>query len=140
MSLRSVGAALLVAVWCVRATLCLSAEHSQWVSLTPLGGSGAIGSPGGTHPIVADGQTVHVVWAEHGRIHYQRSTDAGETWGQPVSLASHGTAQYPCSLEVSEAAVHLIWPDSRDGRWECTTGDLATQVPLGDRRENLLQE
>jgi hypothetical protein len=61
---------------------------------------------------------VHAVWAQNGQICYKRSVDAGATWSEPISLASHGAAQYPCSLEVSGPAVHLIWPDSRDGKWE----------------------
>jgi Neuraminidase (sialidase) len=33
-------------------------------------------------------------------------------------VTSGGTAQYPCSLELADAVLHLIWVDSRNGGWE----------------------
>ena len=100
--------------------LCASALPlcAQWTPLTPLSRGGAIGSPGGTHPVVADGKTVHAVWAQGGKIHYRRSTNCGVTWGHTIQLTSSGEAQYPCSLELSGSTLHLIWPDSRNGTWE----------------------
>jgi len=90
-----------------------------WSPLVPLTGGGAIGSPGGTHPLVTDGDVVRFVWVQDGCIYYRRSDDAGKTWTEPVPLTSGGTAVYPCSLELTGTALHLIWPDSRhDGRWE----------------------
>lgn len=91
---------------------------ARWSPLAPLSGSSAIGSPGGTHPVVADGNTVHVVWTQGGKIHYQRSTNSGVTWEHAIQLTSGGDAQYPCSLELSDLTLHLIWPDSRNGTWE----------------------
>lgn len=82
-----------------------------------MSGTGAIGSPGGTHPVAIDGDTVHAVWAEGGRILYRRSADAGMTWSKPVPLTSGHTAEYPCSLELAASCLHLIWPDRRDGSW-----------------------
>jgi len=90
----------------------------QWTPLTPLGGAGSIGSPGGTHPLAIDGDTVHLVWMQRGNIQYRLSTDAGVTWGTTRPLTASGTAQYPCSLERSGSVLHLIWPDSRNGTWE----------------------
>jgi len=103
----------------------------QWTPLSPLGGAGSIGSPGGTHPLATDGDTVHLVWMQRGNIQYRLSRDAGVTWGSPITVTSSGTAQYPCSLERSGSTLHLIWPDSRnrsaglrspapsrDGAWE----------------------
>jgi hypothetical protein len=72
----------------------------------PLASGGAIGSPGGTHPLVADGDTVHAVWGQGGAIHYRRSDDAGRTWTDAVPLTTHRTAQY-LELESSELAVAL---------------------------------
>jgi Neuraminidase (sialidase) len=89
-----------------------------WSDLQPLSEDGAIGSPGGSHPLVTDGNVVRVVWAQRGRIHYRVSTDAGRTWGHASPLTSGTTAQYPCSLELSGSTLHLIWPDSRNGKWE----------------------
>ncbi|MBM3473585.1 MAG: exo-alpha-sialidase [Armatimonadetes bacterium] len=100
------------------ALLCAKSLGDRSTPLAPLSGDGAIGSPGGTHPIAFDGDTAHVVWGQGGDIHYRRSTDAGATWGHTVRLTSAGTAQYPCSLEFTGSVLHLIWPDSRHGTWE----------------------
>ena len=92
--------------------------EAQWSHLQPLARSGTIGSPGGTHPLVADGDTVHAVWWQKGAIQYRRSDDAGRTWTEAISLASSGKPQYPCSLELGGTVLHLIWTDSRNGGWE----------------------
>lgn len=91
----------------------------RWSRPVRLSGSGAIGSPGGTHPLATSDDNVHVVWVEGGNVHYRRSSDAGASWANAVRLTSGGTAVYPCSLEMSGSALHLIWPDSRNGgSWE----------------------
>ena len=72
-------------------------ETVQWSPLAPFAGAGSIGSPGGTHPVVADGNTVHAVYAQGGRIYYRRSADAAVTWSDAVQLVTSGSAQYPCS-------------------------------------------
>jgi hypothetical protein len=101
-----------------------AAEHSTpgapsaWSQAAPLSGTPAIGSPGGTHALIANGDTMHFVWAQAGRIHHRRSTDRGATWGHAVPLTSGHAAQYPCSLELSPSSLHLIWPDDRHGTWE----------------------
>src|SRR6266571_2999936 len=91
---------------------------AQWSPMQPLSGKGAVGSPGGTHPIIANGNTLHFVWMSGGRLHYRRSSDAGVTWGHAKEIVSSGKAQYPCSLEISASTLHLFWPDSREGTWE----------------------
>jgi hypothetical protein len=91
---------------------------TDWSPLAPLSGDGAVGSPGGTHPVAAHGDTVHVVWAEHGDLRYRRSRDAGSTWESSTQLTRGGTALYPCSLELSGSVLHLLWPDRRNGTWE----------------------
>ena len=91
---------------------------AQWSPLAPLSGGGATGSPGGTHPVRAEGETVHAVWEQGGVIRYRRSADGGVSWEDMVPLTSGGTAKYPCSLELSGSTLHLIWPDGRNGTWE----------------------
>jgi hypothetical protein len=102
-----------VLILCFSASLC-----AQWSPLSPLSGGGAVGSPGGTHPIVANADTLHFVWMSGGEIFYRRSTDAGVNWGHRIPVVSSGTAEYPCSLEVSGSTLHLFWPDARGGTWE----------------------
>ena len=102
----------------IRNLVPMPTSEAQWSPRAPLSGTGAIGSPGGTHPVVCDGDTAHAVWVEEGRIHYRRSNDAGATWDKAVPLTSEGTAEYPCSLELAASFLHLIWPDRRDGSWE----------------------
>ena len=45
---------------------------AQWTPLQSLSGDNAIGSPGGTHPLVASGDAVHAVWWQGGSIWYRR--------------------------------------------------------------------
>ena len=52
---------------------------AQWSPLQPLSGNDSIGSPGGSHPLVANGDKLHAVWWQGGAIHYQRSDNAGKT-------------------------------------------------------------
>ena len=92
--------------------------EAQWSPSQSLTGDDSIGSPGGTHPLVADGDMAHAVWWQGGTIRYRRSQDAGRSWTGAVSLTTHRTAQYPCSLELSGAVMHLFWADSRSGGWE----------------------
>ncbi len=92
-----------------------SSVLAEWGPAMSLSGGGAVGSPGGTHPIVAKGNTVHAVWWAKGNIYYRWSTDAGVTWTDAAAIVTSGTASYPCSLELSDSALYLIWPDSRDG-------------------------
>ncbi len=92
--------------------------EAQWSPLQSLTGHGSIGSPGGTHPLAADGDTAHVVWWQDAAIRYRRSHDAGRSWTEAVPLTAHRTAQYPCSLELNGTVLHLIWTDSRNGGWE----------------------
>ncbi len=92
-------------------------SHS-WCRPVVLSGPGSTGSPGGTHPLVSDGDIVHAVWEHWGTLLYRRSEDAGRTWGETRPVTTGGTAAYPCSLELEGAAVHLIWPDGRHGGWE----------------------
>jgi len=92
---------------------------SPWSRPVHIGGRGAVGSPGGTHPLATDGKTVYATWFHGGKIHLRRSTDGGVTWGHAAAATDGGTAMYPCSLEVSGSALHLIWPDTRRlGLWE----------------------
>jgi len=96
-----------------------SAPAEGWTRPMPLSQAGATDSPGGTHPLVMEGNTVHAVWTKGGVIYYRCSQDAGATWGHTMPLTTGGTALYPCSLEVSGPVMHLIWPDTRnDGKWE----------------------
>lgn len=95
-----------------------SHAEGRWSQPTLLSGPGAVGSPGGTHPLAAAGDLVHVVGEEGGVLRYRRSQDAGRSWGKPRSVTAGGTARYPCSLELSGDTVHLIWADSRHGGWE----------------------
>jgi len=92
--------------------------QSDRTPLAPLTGDGAIGSPGGTHPIAVDGDTVHFAWAQGRNIHYRRSHDSGRTWTHPRQITEGGTSEYPVSLELGESVLHLVWPDDRNGGWE----------------------
>ena len=64
-----------------------AAEPTPWSPLAQFAGTGSIGSPGGTHPIAADGSALHAVYAQGGRIYYRRSGDAGLTWSAAILVA-----------------------------------------------------
>ncbi len=90
-----------------------------WSRPVEISGRGAIGSPGGTHPLATDGKTVYATWFHEGRIHLRPSSDGGATWGHAAAVTSGGMAMYPCSLEVTGSVLHLFWPDTRHpGLWE----------------------
>jgi Neuraminidase (sialidase) len=91
---------------------------AQWSPLQSLSATDSIGSPGGTHPLAASGDTVHAVWWQAGAIRYSRSDDAGRTWAHAMTLTTSPTAQYPCSLEMAGTVLHLIWVDDRNHGWE----------------------
>ena len=78
-----------------------------------LSGDGAIGSPGGTHPLAFD-KTAYATWVQNGVIHLSTSDDGGVTWGDATRVTAHNTALYPCSLELSGPVLHLVWPDTRN--------------------------
>ena len=93
-------------------------RQAAWTPLEPLTGDGAIGSPGGTHPFAVDGDTVHFVWAQGVTIRYRRSDDAGVTWGRSTPITEGGSSEYPVSLELTDGALHLVWPKNHGGGWK----------------------
>lgn len=86
---------------------------SPWSRPVQLSGRGAIGSPGGTHPL-AFGRHAYAAWVQHGIIHLTTSDDGGAAWGHATRVTTHNTALYPCSLELSGPLLHLVWPDARN--------------------------
>lgn len=96
-----------------------TAPSEPWSRPAPLSQTGATDSPGGTHPLAVEGNTVHAIWSRANNIYLRSSPDGGATWGHTLPVTAGGTALYPCSIEASGGALHLIWPDRRnDGKWE----------------------
>jgi len=85
---------------------------ASWSRPVQISGSGAIGSPGGTHPL-AFNETAYSAWVQQGIVYLSTSDDGGVTWDHASRVTAHNTALYPCSLELSGSALHLIWPDTR---------------------------
>ena len=90
-----------------------TASVSPWSQPAQLSGHGAIGSPGGTHPLAIN-TTLYAAWTQDGMIHLSTSGDDGATWGHASPITDHRTALYPCSLELSSPVLHLVWPDTRN--------------------------
>jgi hypothetical protein len=69
--------------------------------------------------VAAAGAVVHVVWREHRdgdlEVYYKRSTDGGASWDSDVRLTNAAGSSSSASVAVSEAAVHVVWQDNRDG-------------------------
>ena len=72
-----------------------NASASPWSRPVQLSGAGAIGSPGGTHPLAFD-KTAYAAWVQNGVIHLRTSDDGGVTWDHATRVTAHGTAMYPC--------------------------------------------
>jgi len=86
----------------------------------------------GAVPAVTPDGTVHVAWALDEHLYYDRSTDAGETWGRDKKVATiHGGWDFrvpgllrcngqPVLLADRSAGLHsgslyLVWSDQRNG-------------------------
>jgi hypothetical protein len=69
--------------------------------------------------IAADGADVHVVWHDIRTnvwdVHYKRSSDGGDNWGDDVPIVFTATNAWFPSVAVSGPAVHVVWSDDRDG-------------------------
>jgi hypothetical protein len=73
-------------------------------------------------PIFASGNLVHVAWEDerdgNQEIYYKRSTDSGSNWSSDTRLtAAPGNSHHPF-LTVSNAIVHAVWNEERDGNPE----------------------
>jgi PKD repeat protein len=72
------------------------------------------------HPkIVAQGETLHVVWRDNRdgnyEVYYKRSTDGGESWSSDVRLTNDpGQSLWP-ALAATPHFLHLLWCDDRNG-------------------------
>ena len=75
------------------------ASAAPWSRPVQLSGHGAIGSPGGTHPLAFD-KTAYAAWVQNGAVHLTASDDGGVTWDHATRVTTHNTALYPCSLEL----------------------------------------
>ncbi len=73
--------------------------------------------------VAVSGSIIHAVWddsrdAPNNEIYYKRSTDSGLNWGADTRLTNAaGTSVCP-SVALSGNAVHIVWPDNRDGNYE----------------------
>jgi len=87
--------------------------------------------------IAMSGEKVHVTWIKESspqEIHYKRSIDGGDTFGDTIVIGSSTTAEGP-NIAVSENDVHIVWNDgapfakyakSTDGGDTFTTVDIFT--------------
>lgn len=72
--------------------------------------------------IFTAGLITHIVWHDerdgNGEIYYNRSLNAGVTWGSDIRLTTN-TAEtgYPC-ISVSGTVAHVVWEDYVDGNYE----------------------
>ena len=69
--------------------------------------------------VAATGDTVHAVWRDdrdgNNEVYYKRSTDGGVTWDADTRLTTDIADSQEPSVVASEAAVHVVWCDYRDG-------------------------
>jgi hypothetical protein len=97
-----------------------------------------IGYPGVGPNIAASGSVAYVVFPIYTsdtkvKVYYNRSTDAGVSWGASTLLTTQDTANnFAPFVEVSGPAVHVIWADRRNGKGEIyykrnPTGNIGIQ-------------
>ncbi len=72
------------------------------------------------HPkIIAQGDTLHVVWRDNRdgkyEVYYKRSTDGGQSWSTDRKLTHGAGRSYWPVLAVSNDLLHLLWCDDRSG-------------------------
>ncbi len=72
--------------------------------------------------IAVSDSVVHIVWYDqrdgNDEIYYKRSTDGGISWGLDTRLTNNpGFSWFP-SVAATDAVVHVVWGDSRDGNFE----------------------
>ncbi len=71
--------------------------------------------------LAADGECVHVVWLDdesagyNPQVWHTRSTDRGESWGQPAPICTDTFGNYSASVAALDGYVHVFWSDTRDG-------------------------
>ncbi|MFA7360062.1 MAG: T9SS type A sorting domain-containing protein [Candidatus Kapaibacterium sp.] len=72
--------------------------------------------------VEAYGSTVHVVWTDsrdgNEEIYYNRSDNAGISWGLDTRLTNNTLGSNNPSISVSGMFVNVVWQDNRDGNWE----------------------
>jgi len=80
--------------------------------------------PGGSYyaSICANGQVLHATWYDfrngNGEIYYKRSLDSGLNWGADTRLTFNDSLSWASCISFTEAAVHVVWSDRRDGNEE----------------------
>jgi len=74
--------------------------------------------------VAAFGSNVYLVWRDardsgNNEIYYKRSSDQGRTWDSMDTRLTYATSTSWCpAVEASGFFVHVVWWDSRTGRWE----------------------
>jgi hypothetical protein len=87
-------------------------------------------------PIYASGNLVHVAWEDerdgNQEIYYKRSPDSGLTWSFDTQLTQDTSSSHHPYLTVSNAVVHVVWNEERDGNPEV----YYKRNPTGNGAEN----
>ena len=107
-------------------SLLVSAAVAQWepdVNLTNNPATTYMAGPS-NHPIVANGDSVYVVFTDDRtgkyQVYFMRSLDDGTTWDSAVCLSGDSTNIFVPALAVSGAAVHVAWPTAQ--AWRSSIG------------------
>ncbi len=96
--------------------------NAQWQQDVRLTNNTAISNlvPNNSWAIKANGNILHVVWADNRNgsyeIYYKRSTDGGISWGTDTRLTTNNNILSPGpSVAISGTTVHIVWWDTRNG-------------------------
>lgn len=72
--------------------------------------------------ISLSGNLAHIIYQDNvdgnDEIYYKLSADGGSTFAPAIRLTNNNDVSvYPCNA-ISEASVHVVWRDFREGNWE----------------------
>jgi len=72
--------------------------------------------------IATDDSFIHICWQDardgNNEVYYKISTDGGANWLGDTRLTNDAGASNTPSINISGAALHIVWSDNRDGNTE----------------------
>jgi hypothetical protein len=91
--------------------------------------------------ISISGMNVHIVWQDNldgnEELYYKYSTNGGASYSADTRLTNNAALSVYPSHEITDAGVHVIWREFRDGNWEVyykrnPTGNLVSMQNISN--------
>ena len=85
--------------------------------------------------IATDDSFIHICWQDardgNNEVYYKISTDGGANWLGDTRLTNDAGASNTPSINISGAALHIVWSDNRDGNTEIYYKRNPSGNPIG---------